>query len=344
MTADIEQSEDQTQAAFWGSTPGWHGLGTSTGSAATGEEALAKAHMDWEITQHPVTASVMTPDGFEIVTSKDSVVNVRRNPFTGKLEALSTTSDTYEVLQNSELAAWGEALVAQSDEVAGGKGVYHSAVSMDGGRHVALSLKLPTDVRIFGEDKIDIYLTVSNGHDSRRSAEVILAPVRVVCANTYRMAIGSNTGHFKIRHTSGMRERMEQAKAALGLSVAWLDDFKVIAEGLAEQAMTDDQFLAIADATFGKDPGTAGSKRAKGMYDRRTATLMELWSTADTQAFGRGSKYGAFGALTEYVDHLSPVQAGKDATDEDKAIARAERVLSGDTDAIKTKIWGLLTV
>jgi len=64
--------------------------------------------------------------------------------------------------------------------------------------------------------------------------------------------------------------------------------------------------------------------------------LLNLWN-APTQDGIRGSKYAAFNAVAEYADWFKPVRGGSD-----KEVMRAERILTGAGDELKTKALALL--
>ena len=63
-----------------------------------------------------------------------------------------------------------------------------------------------------------------------------------------------------------------------------------------------------------------------------------MW-TADTNANIRGTRWAAYQAVTEYLDHTAPIAAKTDQAD-----ARAERALTSTTiEATKIRAFDLLT-
>lgn len=57
--------------------------------------------------------------------------------------------------------------------------------------------------------------------------------------------------------------------------------------------------------------------------------ILRLWTDASTNENLRGTAYGLYNAVVEYMDHFAPVQ-GKDGD-----LARAQRVAAGDVTRVK---------
>ena len=72
---------------------------------------------------------------------------------------------------------------------------------------------------------------------------------------------------------------------------------------------------------------------------RRDHELAYLWHDADTNAAIRGTRWAGYQAITEYLDHHTPVGPKRDA-----ARVRAERAISPATTALKSRAFDLLSL
>jgi phage/plasmid-like protein (TIGR03299 family) len=161
-----------------------------------------------------------------------------------------------------------------------------------------------------------------SSHDGTAAWRVIVTPVRIVCANTQRMALRRAKASYAIRHTRSARGKIAQARQALGIVWRYCEEFETAAQTLVNQTLVLDEFQAIVDQLWPLAPGETPenlSPRATGIRQRRTATLRGLFSDADTQQAVRGTRWAGLQAITEYLDHHAP------ARDDD---VRATRVLT----------------
>lgn len=196
------------------------------------------------------------------------------------------------------------------------------------------TMKLPATMRVGGVDEIDLYLAGTNGHDGTAALRVDVTPVRIVCANTQRAAFARSRGHYSFRHTSGARNRIEEARHALRLAWRYCETFQAEAERMINETLTNAEFDRIV-ADLWPMPDNPG-KRAKNNHERRHQDLRYLLEAADTQRPIRGTRWAGYQAITEYLDHKAPAK-----NDE----VRANRVLtSGHLSDIKTRAFDLLKV
>jgi hypothetical protein len=85
-------------------------------------------------------------------------------------------------------------------------------------------------MRIGGIDNHDLYLVASTSHDGSSPLRVDATPVRVVCLNTFKAAIGRSRGTYSLRHTKSARHNIQQARNALDISFDYFDKFEQAAQ------------------------------------------------------------------------------------------------------------------
>lgn len=306
----------------------WHALGTVTEDAQDAESALRIAHLDWEVTKEPIFAETT----FGKVQVDDQFATVRVSPYTGLPEALGVVGSKYTVVQNWANAEFLNALVDESGAH------FETAGSLNGGRQVFITMKMPQHMLIGGVDPVDLYLVATNTHDASASFEVMATPVRVVCANTLRMATASATNRLRRRHTSGVTGAVQDAREHLGLTFKYAGAFQDEAERLLDQSMTDAEFRRMTENLFQVEEDA--SPRTKTVQEARLADLDFLFREAPTQAAIRNTRWAAYNAVAEYVDWAWPVQGDQNARYERIALTKPHDRIEGT----KARALDLLSV
>jgi phage/plasmid-like protein (TIGR03299 family) len=166
---------------------------------------------------------------------------------------------------------------------------------------------------------------------------LMVTPVRVVCANTLAAAIRRARASFSIHHTTGARSQIQAAREALGLTFRYMGEFQTEAERMLDAAMTDAEFARLARELW--PVPDEPSLRTRNSIARRDRELTYLWHDADTNAAIRGTRWAGYQAVTEYLDHYTPVGPKRDAVK-----VRAERAVSDATTALKVRAFDLVTV
>jgi phage/plasmid-like protein (TIGR03299 family) len=331
MAHRLEQFEDGDTAFFTNREVAWHALGTVTDGALTADQALETAFLDWTVTKSEKPVSTIVPaydgDKTETITYGDKFMTYRYHPKSRKAEALGVVGSRYTPVQNSEAFGFLNSIADESGAV------FETAGSIDNGRKVFMTMKMPEGIQIGGVDAIDMYLMAWNTHDGSSSFNVLVTPIRVVCQNTLTAAINSAKQQFIVRHTSGVTDKIEAARDTLKVTFKYQAEFKKIAENLLKQSMADKDFYALVEKVFPiKDEK---SPRAVTMAETARATVNGLWK-APTQANIANTKWAAYNAFAEYADWAKPVRDANPDT------ARAIRIVTGAGDRFKNKVLNLL--
>ena len=315
---------------YTGAVP-WHGIGKLIPEHCTPSEALDHAGLRWEVLQAIPTwndggfpddlpqGSTAKPQGTQ------ALENHRVLYRSDTREALGVVSKDYKPFQNAELATFiGEVL---GDDFA----AVETAGSFGGGRRVWFLLEQGRH-DIAGVDPIGKYTFVATGHDGKLAIRFIPTNIRVVCANTFRMAGGENhsTG-LSISHRGNVKESIEKARHVLAGTESIHDAFIESANRLAFQDVESEQWLsayfkrayiqtiASKDAQSillnGNDMHLATPEDRK-RFDRaatKMARTVSEWTYNFHDADGgqtdprvRNSRWNAFNSITRWMDHDSP--------------------------------------
>lgn len=334
MAHEIEQFSDGTAAFVSARESAWHKLGTVTADAMTAEDAMRLAALDnWNVRLIGLQATELTADGATLLDVPNHRASVRTHPKTGRSETLGVVGPDYTPVQNEEHAEFLNYLVDESGAH------FETAGSLRQGRQVFLTMKLPRTLTIGRDDAVDLYIAAFNSHDGSSAFRIVVTPVRVVCANTLRAALRDAKSSYTVRHTSGARGRIAQARQALGLTFKYAEEFEKAAQRMVEAEMSTPALRAVVDQLWPVAPGD--SPRKKTNQDIRWGTIRRLFEEGDTQAGIRGSHWAGLNAVTEYVNHVAPARG---ATPELKNAARAERVITGTADDVMERAFRLMTV
>ena len=336
MAHRLEEFADGTSAFFSAREVAWHKLGTVTEGALTAEDALKTAQLDWQVIKSDDPVSTMVPmygnsameqGSMEEITYADKFMTYRYHPKTKKAQALGVVGNRYTPVQNLQAFSFLNAVADESGAV------FETAGSIDGGKKVFMTMKMPEGLQIGGVDAIDLYLMAWNTHDGTSSFNVLVTPIRVVCQNTLTAAIGNAKSTFTLRHTPNVDNKIQAARETLKLTWKYTESFEELANNLLSQKMSDKEFYSLVENVFPIDDPE--SPRAVTMAETARGTLNGLWK-APTQANISGTKWAAYNAFTEYSDWAKPVR------DKNPDTARAIRIVTGAGDNFKNKILNLL--
>jgi len=323
MAHALEEFTDGTTAFFTAREVAWHKLGTVTTDALTAEDALKTAYLDWQVikSDEPVTTKI----GIDQIVIPDKFMTYRHHPKTNKPEALGIVGNRYTPVQNAQAFSFLNFIADESGAV------FETAGSINNGKKVFMTMKLPQTLQIGGIDPVDLYLMAWNTHDGSSSFQVAVTPIRVVCQNTLTAALGSAKSTYSLRHTPNVSGKIQQAREALGLTFKYVEAFEKQAEALLGQKMTDKEFYLLVEKMI---PIDEESDRTRNIAETARGTLNALW-VAPTQTNIAGTKWAAYNAFTEYSDWAQPVKSKLDS-------ARAVRIVTGGGNAFKNKALALL--
>lgn len=308
----------------------WHGLGQKVGRTMTATEVLAEAHLaNWNVRKHRLWTE--GEDGFPLAI-EDKFATVRTNPITGDTDYLGVVGPNYTPIQNEATVEFLDALVDESGAH------FETAGALRGGRETFVAMKLPGymsfDLPGGGTDKTDLYISALNSHDGGGSFKTIVTPVRIVCANTQAAALANTKSIWSARHTVNALNVLEEARQSLRLSFDFADAFSNEIAKMIDAEVDAAESRRLLESVFGVD--SAETERAKNLRVQHTEATLDglLLPTCDGI---RGTRYGLYNAVTEYIDHRIPVGT-------DQVGVAPEKQLFGGYAEIKMKAFDVLKV
>lgn len=284
----------------------WHGEGNAVTGLQTAAEMIEASGLAWDVELQPIALAnspdVISPDKYAVVRSTDKAW-------------LGTVGRQYQPIQNATSFDLADSLVDSGDAK------YDTAGSLRGGRVVFLSAELNhLEVDVAGMDSEDVktYLLLSNAHDGSRALEVDITKVRVVCQNTLNVAVAGAQRRFKVRHSGSIDGKLAAAREALGISFRYDQAFNAAAEKLVRTELVKDQILAILRTAVWPIDDTTASEARLETHASTLAFENLLNSTTIPDAL-RGTGWGVFNAVTEYIDHEVEYRGRYDTINDVKA-------------------------
>jgi hypothetical protein len=109
-----------------------------------------------------------------------------------------------------------------------------------------------------------------------------------------------------VKHQGDMIAKADQAALVLGVARNWATEYAQFAEVLASQKITDKAFEKIVRAEFVKPVAADASPRTKNRNDRDFETIMATFKSSPTTEVGRGTRWAALNAITEWAEWGQP--------------------------------------
>jgi phage/plasmid-like protein (TIGR03299 family) len=264
--------------AYAGEVP-WHGLGHKVPSDLSTDQMMKAAGLDWTVQKIPAFVKIedesQAIDAAALVRSSDNKI-------------LDVVSSDWNPVQNQEAFDFFQ------DFVNAGDMEMHTAGSLKGGQIVWALAKIKDSFELFGGDQVDSYMLFTNPHVYGQSLDIRFTPIRVVCNNTLTLSLSQKNGTaFKLSHR---REFVaDQAKQALGIAHAKLDEYKSMASWMGSKRYDNESIKTYFQELF----------PSQGDKDSRNAIkALEVLELQPGAKFAEGSWWQAFNAVTYMTDHI----------------------------------------
>jgi len=303
-----------------GSQPVWHKLGQRTPQAVTSEQAIKLANLDWTVTEKPIRLAEPMYGNTTIASHKAIIRNDNGH-------VLGIVGQRYTPIQNVQAFQWLDSVVGEK------RAIYESAGSIHGGRFVWMMIRLPGELRVSGTDDVSTpYVLVCNSHDGTRALRILNCAVRVVCNNTLTMALDNGRSQgLRIRHTACIRQKVNEARQALGIAVKRYGVMQNEIDHLAKHQMSVHEVKQYFFDIWPDNPQVENTSRTQAVRDQ----LMENFES-ERLAGVSGSAWAAFNAVTSFTDWQRPTRG---QTERHRANSRLASIWFGDSATVKRKAW-----
>jgi len=303
----------------------WHGLGQVIELPVGSKEAMELAGLNWRVEEHELVRGDLTP-----ISTHKCIVRADTK------ETLGIVGANWTPIQNQALMDWLDGLDGFADvtiETAGalGKGETVWVMARCGG--------MSFDVK---GDEHKGYMCLSNGHGGNAMLTVTPTMQRVVCANTLRMmhdsAARKNTleSGWTLRHTASIQESFDRIRDCYARTTKSWKRTQEVMNMLASKPLTDEALTRLTTEPFAtiKTPtteaGLIDTEAAQGfgnekersnaaagiLAEARIASIHKILASPTCQTGAKDTLYAGFQAVTEYIEHESPVRTNTKGLDE----------------------------
>ena len=263
----------------------WANIGVSVDHALTAAEAIEMAGLNWQVKSAPI----FDENGLEIPGYR---ANVRQD--TKKI--LGVVGGKYSILQNQSAFDFADAMT--------GDGLtYEVAGCAKEGAVVWILAKMPD--RLIVGDSYSPYICFMTTHDGSGATKVCMTPLRIICNNMLNMMLRKSNRKWSTVHKGDIQGKLNQARATLGLTGAYLNSLEDMADSLANQRFGESEVkLALDKMLYLPESATERAKtNVQTVRDGIYACIM----APDLQQF-LWTKWGFVNAVADYVDHSSPLR------------------------------------
>ena len=314
------------ETMFSANVPAWHQLGVVTKGALTSAEAIEKAGLDWEVHLKPLFTGGIDPSGEELLIDVPNYFATVRDLDDS---VLGVVGNRYTPIQNIECFDFMDTVVDDSDAM------YETAGSLHNGRIVWMLLNLNKSVQV-DEDVTDNYLLLTNSHDGSSSLKGLTTPIRVVCANTLRMALGDMRNSFSFRHTKNLTGKVAQARSILTQSYNYVDAFQLEMEKLLDTEVNNDRFQEIMDTVLPIPEPTAENVKAVTRVTNIRGEISSLFNKPEFET-QKNTAWALINATSNYEQWRASIR-GKASRSE----KLAQKTLLGIENPITNKVHSMV--
>lgn len=290
----------------------WHGLGQIVEQYPTSAEAISHAGLDYEVAKSTLftkgSGIIQTAESIEMGSSELEVPDYFANIRTDNNAVLGVVGKDYQIVQNREAFSFFDAIVGGGDGI-----LYETAGALGQGERIFITAKLPDYIRVGkGDDVTEKYIFLTTSHDGSGSITAAFTPIRIVCQNTLNASLRSMSNVVRIRHTSGAKQRLDDAHKVMGMAYKLSSQLEGIFNEWAKVKVTDNEVKKFIQLALCPNKETLEliKKGAEGevsaVFRNTVEDAFAYAMTSDTQQMQttKGTLFGAYNAVTGYYQNV----------------------------------------
>ena len=314
----------------------WHGLGQIVQDYPTSEEAIRYAGLDYEVIKSPLFTKgsniIETSQGIEVGYSELDVPNYFANIRSDNNAVLGVVGKDYHIVQNREAFNFFDAIVGGGDGI-----LYETAGALGNGERIFITAKLPDYIRVGnGDDITEKYIFLTTSHDGSGSITAAFTPIRIVCQNTLNASLRNMSNVVRIKHTSGAKQRLEDAHKVMGLANTLSNQLQDIFNNWTKVRVTDSEVKKLIQLALCPNKETldllkkGAEEEVSTVFKNTVDDAFAYAMISDTQQMEttKGTLFGAYNAVTGYYQN---VRNYKDSE------AKLQSIVLGGTAQLKTQ-------
>lgn len=314
----------------------WHGLGQVVEDYPTSAEAIRFAGLNYEVVKSPLftkgSAVTETADGIEVGSDELEVPDYFANIRADNNTVLGVVGKDYHIVQNREAFSFFDAIVGGGDGI-----LYETAGALGKGERIFITAKLPDYIRVGnGDDVTEKYIFLTTSHDGSGSITAAFTPIRIVCQNTLNASLRNMSNVIRIKHTSGAKQRLEDAHRVMGIANTLSDQLESIFNEWSKVRVTDSEVRKLIQLALCPNKETLDLIQ-KGAEDEVSTVFKNtvedafaygMISDAQQMETAKGTLFGAYNAVTGYFQNVRRYRDDE---------AKLQSIVLGGTAQIKSQ-------
>ncbi|WP_269225261.1 DUF932 domain-containing protein [Flavobacterium eburneipallidum] len=290
----------------------WHGLGQIVKDYPTSAGAIKYAGLDYEVVKTPLYTKNLgiteTVNDIVIGNNELHVPNYFANIRADNNAVLGVVGKDYHIVQNREAFGFFDAIVGGMDGI-----LYETAGALGNGERIFITAKLPDYIRVGnGDDVTEKYIFLTTSHDGSGSITAAFTPIRIVCQNTLNASLRNMSNVVRIRHTSGAKQRLDNAHKVMGLANEFSNQLEGIFNEWAKVRVTDVEVKKLIQLALCPNKKTLEHIK-KGNEDEMStlfkntvedAFAYAMVSESQQMETTKGTLFGAYNAVTGYYQNV----------------------------------------
>lgn len=277
-------SDGSANLMYVGARP-WHGLGIELKNPATAREAIEAANLDYKVELQPIYLR-----NNRVIDKVKSTVRV------DTLASLGIVSDRYGIVQNVDAFGFFDSVVGD------GQAIYEAAGALGRGERIWILAKLPKNIIITREDIVEKYLVLMNSHDGTSALKLYFTPIRCICSNTLTASLKDSWDGISIRHMGNIRNKVDEARRLLGISIDYYAQFERIAKQLVDVKLNVEKAEGYFNKLLFQDK--KDEDISTQMINKRDRLLYLFENGKGNNLPGiKHSAWAALNSVTEHMDH-----------------------------------------
>lgn len=258
-------------------------------NVTSGAQALTLAGIDWTVEKlslADLTIDLPNAEEFSVIVRQDTRA------------VLGVHKQGYGVIQNDHLGHMADAIILASPE---GAYIDTAGSLYEPGKVVWMLVRLADSTVQNLDSPYEQWLLVCSSHDGSKTFSVRFVKVRVVCMNTFSMAMHKTKALYTVRHTTNAVDYMANAREAVGMAIA---NSKAMDEQIArllEVPYTSDRLLdpKVGLITQVDKPRPEKEGRSQTEWDKRFDSIVDAY-TQDYNLEIMDTAWGAVNAFQEF--------------------------------------------
>ncbi len=207
----------------------------------------------------------------ETADTQLTVPNYFANVRSDNNTVLGVVGKDYHIVQNRDAFSFFDAIVGGEEGI-----LYETAGALGNGERIFITAKLPGYIRVGnGDDVTEKYLFLTTSHDGSGSITAAFTPIRIVCRNTLNASLKNMTNVVRIKHTSGAKQRLEDAHKVIGLVNTLSHQLESIFNEWSTIRVKDDEVKKLIQLALCPNKETFDLLK-KGVYDE-LSTNFRIW-------------------------------------------------------------------